>query len=188
MIEIPAEVVTKIKSFPIPLIIGVSGLGGAGKSSFAHALGRVISAPVIGVDSFQKNRTDQEYSMWEIMDYERLEREVIKPFLAGEPLLRYGHFDWDTNGIELTKEVSHQGVIIIEGVGLFRPELNNCFGYKVWVDCQAEEATARGKKRDREQYQNPQDESWDGVWKTNDQECVIDYKPKEVADLIFDNG
>src|SRR3989344_284212 len=187
MTEIPAEVIAEIRLLPRPLIIGVSGFGGAGKSSFANALGQAINAPMIGVDSFQKNRTDHDYSMWEIMDYGRLEQEVIQPFLSGESALKYCHFDWEANGISLTKEVIANGVIIVEGVGLFRPEFNSYFGYKVWVDCPVEDATARGKKRDREKYQNPQDESWDGVWKRNDAEYFSSYKPKSIANLVFNN-
>jgi uridine kinase len=51
-----------------PLIIGVSGFGGAGKSSFSNELGKPLDAPVISVDSFMKDRTLQEYSLWEVME------------------------------------------------------------------------------------------------------------------------
>ena len=187
MIEIPVEAISKIRDLPKPLIVGVSGLGGAGKSSFANALGESIGAPIIGVDSFRKNRTDHGYSMWEIMDYPRLVTQVIKPFLAGEESIRYGHLGRTTNGIRLDKTVRAEGIIIIEGVGLFRAGLKDYLGYKVWVDCPVEEAIARGKKRDREEHQDPQDESWDGIWKRNDQEYVSKYKPKEQANLVFSN-
>lgn len=187
MIEIPANLLAEITALPKPLIIGISGVGGAGKSSVAHALAEAVKAPVVGVDSFQKNRTAHDYALWNIMDYERLEQEVIKPFVEGATLLRYGHFDWATNGVALEKEVLAGDILIIEVVGLFRPELNRYFGYKIWVDCPKEEATARGKKRDREEYNNPQDESWDGVWKRNDAEYFEAFQPRAVADLIFKN-
>jgi uridine kinase len=168
-------------------IIAVSGVGGAGKSTLANLVAKEINAPVIGVDSFMKDRTISGYSNWEIMDFARLEREVILPFLASANPLEYGHFDWSANKVIKTISVSHNGKIMIEGVGLFRPELNRRFAYKIWVDCPAETATERGKKRDRDEYQNPQDEHWDGIWKKNDEEYLAAFKPKETADFVFDN-
>lgn len=187
-VEVSADLIEHIQSLETPLIISISGFGGAGKSSFAERLGLALGAPVIGVDSFMKDRTSQEYSRWEIMDFDRLEKEVIRPFLSGTNPLSYGHFDWETNGVNLQKEVNHDGILIIEGVGLFRPELNEYFGYKIWVDCPMEEAIRRGKKRDREVYHNPQDESWDGVWKRNDREYLSAFNPKDAADRIVSNG
>ncbi|MDE1924960.1 MAG: AAA family ATPase [Patescibacteria group bacterium] len=184
--DISSDTVAQIKTFGIPLLIGVSGFGGAGKSTFARALGEALGAPVIGVDSFMKDRT-ADYSRWEGIDYARLKAEVVVPFLAGANPIRYGHFDWTTNGVIKTNEIQHDDIIIVEGVGLFRPELKDLFGYKVWVDCPVDEATRRGKKRDREEYKNPQDENWDGIWKRNDEEHFEAHSPKEAADFIFKN-
>ena len=83
--EIKKEIIEKIKSLSLPKIIGISGFGGSGKSSIAKAIGLVINAPVVGVDSFQKDEVfDTQYSLWNIMDFERLEKEVLKPFLKNK--------------------------------------------------------------------------------------------------------
>jgi uridine kinase len=185
--DISPEIVVHIKSLKIPLIVGVSGFGGAGKSTFANALGTILGAPVIGVDNFMKDRTLKNYSLWEAMDYARLKREVLETFVAGRNPLHYGHYGWGPNAIIETKDVPHRGIIIVEGVGLFRPEINQYLGYKIWIDCPVEEGIKRGKKRDRDEYHNPQDEQWDGIWKKNDVDYFEKYKPKEVVDLIFSN-
>jgi len=117
----------------------------------------------------------------------RLEKEVLQPFLQEKDPIRYGHFNWDENKITETKEIPHTGYLIIEGVGLFRSELLKYFAYKIWVDCPMGEGIARGKKRDREVYHNPQDENWDGVWKKNDKECLENFQPKESADIVINN-
>ncbi|OGC54112.1 hypothetical protein A2797_02650 [candidate division WWE3 bacterium RIFCSPHIGHO2_01_FULL_48_15] len=181
------QILENIVALKEPTIIAVSGVGGAGKSTFANRLGEEMNAPVIGVDSFMKDRTNTDYSNWNIMDFARLEQEVVLPFLSGKNPLQYGHFDWGTNKVVKTIEVPHNGKIIIEGVGLLRPELVKSFAYKIWVDCPVEDATERGKKRDREEYQNPQDEHWDGIWKKNDKEYLAAFNPKETADFILDN-
>lgn len=186
--KIPENIISEIHSLKRPIIIGVSGFGGAGKSSFAKELGIVINAPVIGVDSFQKDGAfDTEYKLWEIMDFARLEKEVLQPFRDNQKVIQYGHFNVPSKSISETREVENRGKIIIEGVGLFRPELLKYFDYRIWVDCPLEEATERGKKRDREEYNNPTDEQWDGIWKKNDEEYFETFNPREKADITFQN-
>jgi uridine kinase len=122
------------------------------------------------------------------MDFDRLEREVLIPFADKQDIIRYGHFDAKTESISETIEIQNAGILIIEGVGLFRPELMKYFTFKIWMDCPIEEAIARGKKRDREEYGNPQDELWEGIWRENDMQYYETYKPKEAADVIIANS
>jgi len=185
---IPANVISEIEAMPKPLIIGISGFGGAGQSTAAIALGKKIQAPIVSVDSFFKNSKDNNYERWEIIDFARLMTEVIIPFRSGKNPIRYGHFDWNMNRIVEEKEVHHDGKIIIEGVGLFRVDLNECLDFKIWIACSPIQATERGKKRDREEHQNPQDELWDGVWKRNDEQYLHSFQPEEAADVIVDNA
>ncbi len=185
--EVPSGLIKKINALSRPAIIAVSGFGGAGKSTFAEALGAAISAPVIGVDSFATDRLDINHSLWGSVNFARLEQEVFIPFAEGQNLVTYGHYDWNVNGIGNTVDVQHSGILIVEGIGLFRPELLKYFSYKIWIDTPMDEAIRRGKKRDREVHQNPQDEKWDGVWKRNDLEYFETFKPREIADLIVEN-
>ncbi|MDP3795136.1 MAG: hypothetical protein Q8R13_04400 [bacterium] len=187
MIKIDQKLVEKLFEIKTPMIIGVSGFGGAGKSSFAKALGEAVKAPVVGVDSFQKDGAfDTDYKLWEIMDFARLQKEVLQPFLKGDGV-KYGHFNVPTKSISETREIENTGRLVVEGVGLFRPELLKYFAYKIWVDCPTGEAIARGKKRDREEYNSPSDEYWDGIWKKNDEEYFEAYKPKGAADFVISN-
>lgn len=187
--EITDELLQSIGNFPKPTIVAISGFGGSGKSTIAKQLGEKLNAPVIGVDSFQKpGAFNTKFSLWNIMDFERLEDEVLKPFFRQDSLIRYGHFNAPTESIDKTVEVENVGFLVIEGVGLFRPELDKYFTYKIWIDVPVEEATERGKKRDREEYHNPMDEQWDGIWKENDLEYYATYKPQETADLVIKNA
>lgn len=186
--QIDQKITERIKSLHRPAVIAISGFGGAGKSTFASFLSEVLGAPVVGVDSFMKDRTLSEYSLWEVMDFRRLEREVLAPFSRSENPLHYGHFDWFANKILETRVLQHQGILVVEGVGLFRPELLKYFSYKIWIDCPIEEATARGMKRDREEYINPQDEMWGGIWKQNDLEYFEKFAPKQATNIIVDNS
>jgi uridine kinase len=182
------DILTKISSLPKPAIVGISGFGGSGKSTIAAQLGKELCAPVVGVDSFQKKGAfTTTFSMWNIMDFKRLEKEVLEPFSKGLDVT-YRHFDAEKEILLNTVTIPNKGMLIVEGVGLFRPELLKYFSYKIWIDMPIDMAIARGKKRDREEYGNPTDEQWDGVWKDNDLEYMRVCKPNEVADDLIDNS
>ena len=128
---IPYTLIARITLFQSPYIIAISGFGGAGKSTFASALGNAI----------------------------------------GE-----------------IRELPLTECVIVEGVGLFRPTLLSCFSLLIWVDCPIEEAISRGMERDREEYNNPQDETWEGIWKRNDEEFYAAFDPRKAAHIIIDNS
>lgn len=175
------SIITKLQT---PSIIAISGFGGSGKSTFANILLSETNTPVISMDEFIKDKEITDYKLWDWYDYDRLEDEVLIPFLNNKNLLIFGHFDWLENKVNGNLEIKHSGKIILEGLGSFQPRLLKYFSYKIWVDCQIEEAIKRGKERS----QNDGDQHWDGLWKQNDLEFYEKYKPKEVADLIIDNN
>jgi uridine kinase len=183
------KLLEELKKIDKPSIIGISGFGGSGKSTTAKKIGQELNIPVIGVDSFQKGGVfDTEFKLWEIMDFKRLEDQVLIPFLNNQKLIKYGHHNAPTRSIDEMFEITNNGVIIVEGVGLFRPEMSKYFSYKIWVDLPIEEAIKRGKFRDRYEHGTPTDELWDTIWKDNDLECFELFKPKENVDFIVDNS
>jgi uridine kinase len=186
--QIDKEIVEKIRNLPTPAIVAISGFGGSGKSTAAHTLAEILHAPVISVDQFGIDRSIEDYTHWKGMDFGRLEKEILIPFYKGENPVRYGHWDHAANTVVKTVDVPHSGLLIIEGVGLFRPELSKYLTYKIWLDVPQHIANARGKKRDREVHKNPQDEKWDDPWKRNDEEYFSEYKPKEMADVVISNS
>ena len=183
---LPEAILQDIASLPPRSVVVVSGFGGAGKSTVAAHLGQALGLPVVGVDEFIIDRTLSDYHRWELMDFARLEREVIVPFLLGR-LVRYKVFDWKANTPRTERELPAADRLLIEGVGLFRPALLRHFALKIWVDCPLEEAIGRGKRRDRDVYHHPHDETWDGIWKRNDQECFDAFQPLATADRILPN-
>ncbi len=167
------------------MIIAISGFGGSGKSTYAQKLSFQLGAPIIDIDTFCKNTELKDYSYWDIMDYKRLEEEVLKPYSEGFKMIKYGVFNWEKNRIVNQTTISFKDSIIIEGVGLFRPELLKYFDEKIWMDMTIEESIKFGKNRDETDYGLDSNPLWDGLWKDNDLECFKKYKPLEIADKII---
>lgn len=180
------KIIGEVDNTHKPAMIGISGFGGCGKSTLASSLNNKLGGAVIGVDSFCKTTDNIEYSMWNIMDYERLENEVLMPFCRGNSV-RYKPFDWKNNTLGQIKEVSSE-ILIVEGVGLFRPELMKYFNITVWIDCSIEEAIKRGSNRDLEYYGVDNIKLWNGIWKENDMNCFDKYVPLENVDFIFESS
>ena len=62
------------------------------------------------------------------------------------------------------------------------------FSCTIWIDCPIQEAVERGKRRDREEYNHPQDEYWDSIWKKNDLQCFEEFSPKANVDFVVDHS
>lgn len=181
-----SKIIQTIIKLKEPAIIGISGFGGSGKSTLARELAFEIDAPIIGVDSFYKSNEIIEYQLWDIMDFNRLENEVLIPYTLGNNTISYGEFNWEKDQVLESTTITAHNYLIIEGVGLFRPQLMKYFTYTIWIDCPIEVAVARGKRRDREDYGVPQDENWDGIWRNNDLQYFKRFLPKESADFILE--
>jgi uridine kinase len=178
------QIVEAIRDLSTPAVVAISGFGGSGKSTFAQRLSSAIHAPVIGVDTFCTSTEQVEYRRWEIMDFARMEREVLIPFTSGASSLVFGEFDWEKNIVVDVTTLQAPSVLIVEGVGLFRPTLLPYFSYTIWIDCPLDVAIARGKRRDREEYGVPHDTHWDGIWRDNDVQCYQEFSPMNTADCL----
>lgn len=177
------ELLVKITGLKPPAIIAISGFGGCGKTSLANYLSAKIKAAIVPVDAF--NKRISQYSNWDLMDYKRLENDVINPFKLGANPFTYANDigEGTVNNII----VKHYGRLIIEGVGLLRANLMKYFDCSIWVDCPLDVAVARGKKRGRGEFHNPHDEEWEGIWKQNDLQYFEKYNLLELVDYIFSN-
>ncbi len=182
--NIDLKLINKISSFKKPAIVAISGFGGSGKSTFAKLLSDKINSPVVSIDTF--NKRVEKYTEWNLFDYDRLVKDAIKPFLDNKPVIEYKSDSGE--GLVENLSIPNTGILIIEGVGLLRPSLMSYFNYSIWIDCPIDNAVKRGKKRDREVWNNPKDELWDGIWKDNDLECFQKFKPDKLADLIINNS
>ena len=171
------------------LPVAVDGRGGSGKSTFARRLAGELSrvgvaAAVVPVDDFYRPPSEEGPEPEGMFDLARLERDVIAPYLAGEPA-SYRPFDWNAGGVSpVARRVGTPEVLIVEGVFATSPLLGGCHRLGVWVDALRAVRLERGLKRDGEAARA----TWTGVWMPREDRYFEETHPDLRADLVVDGA
>jgi uridine kinase len=180
-----ADAIRALPWSPRP-VVGVSGFGGAGKTTLASALAaRLDKAAVVPGDEFMRARPcAQRSDDWSCIDRERLLDQVLGPAKRGGPVT-YQVFDAELRTLGPWVSVDDESVPIVEGVGLFHPDLAGCFDLRVWVEVSLSDATAQGIWRDTHVWHNPQRDLWEQVWEPNDADFFARFRPDRAADILY---
>lgn len=174
-----------------PVLVGIDGQGGAGKSTLARQLMRALgsTALVVEGDDFYRDMPevarvalDARQGIDQYFDWQRLRREVMEPVRRGEPALRYQRYDWERGSLGTWVEIPTPDVVVVEGVYTLRPELRDFLHVKVYVE--ASEETRRQRQITRAENSN----AWIERWMAAEDLYVADTAPRAVADLVVTGG
>lgn len=144
-----AEKIKHLHRVERTLIIGIDGLGGAGKSTISEKLHNLLvsdnfNVTLLHIDDFihpRAVRYNNNYAEWKCYynlqwRYDYLTNKVIKPIRNNtdfnEKIELYDK-DNDTYFLSQTN-VPAGSIVIIEGVFLQRRELNGVFDYIIYID------------------------------------------------------
>lgn len=165
-------------------LIAISGFAGSGKSRFAEQMAAALpNAHTVPVDQFWLIDWDRRGPDWPGFDRGRLKAEVLEPIRAGERV-RFRPFDWHTGDFGETVELPPLNFLIVEGVGLFHPDIDELFDLKIWLDAPMEQAHENALCRDHKEYQVDHEKVWEEIWIPNDLEFERTFQPKQRADLV----
>lgn len=187
------------------LRVGVDGLTAAGKTSFGHELAELVShrgRTVLraSLDDFKKPWKDRHrYDRESGEGYYRsaFDYAAVRTLLL-EPASADGSGNCVLCSIDPLTQVDHSAVItpappdavlIVDGVFAFRPEINDLWDFRIWLDIEAETSVRRGTMRDH------------GTWAGSEAEAIHRYRylvaerryinevdPTHLATIVIDNS
>ena len=184
-VQAVAAAIDQLRTGKQSLVVGVSGYAGSGKSTLARDLVTRLdgSVRIRGDDFLDPSRSHHRSPDWDGVDRLRLLQQVISPFRAGQAS-SFQRFDWSTGQLAAPESLPDAGVLIIDCIGLFHPDLHGAFDLAIWVEAEPEVAAQRGQDRDR-QLGRKHDALWSDVWVPNDRDFDQGFSPREFANIIY---
>ncbi len=168
-----------------PIVVGISGFGGSGKSSLAAALASVLAGAVQirGDDFLDPVLSHRRSTDWAGVERTRLADEVLRPFRESRAST-FRPFDWGSRSLGVPQPIPKGDVVIVDLIGLLHPEIDDVLDLKIWCDVDLATATAWGKARDA-RFGRAHDRLWDEVWVPNEIDFVGRFDPRRRADVIL---
>ena len=175
------DILEPIRGLPgSPVTIGISGYGGSGKTTLAQGMADQLSASVVSLDEFGTRAVFTRSDDWDGFDRKRLLRQVLVPLHRGVRELSYDScHDW-ASWATVSTHVLVERFLILEGVGLFHPDVIPYLDYRLWLDVPLAEATAQGVRREQERGRDPGDVG-QLLWEPNEVGFERKFHPKEWA-------
>lgn len=190
--------IQKRKEEKKPFIVGITGIDGAGKTTFAAALekyllSRYYQTQRIHLDDFHNPRairyagddlTENYYQR--SFNLDDLINKLLKPLRQNSDFsTRLPALNLQTDKYEIGKEYSFNPntIVILEGVFLFRKELSQYIDYMVFLEIPFKESIRRAKVRDPQAVT----EKYEIKYLPAQRKYLNSYPPDTHADMIIDN-
>lgn len=187
------------------LLVGIDGFTAAGKTSFGHELAEVISVagrrPVLRatLDDFKNpwrdrhlyDRESGEGYYRNAYDYEAAKRLLLDPCRSSratacalcsiDPLTQRDH------SAEVTP-LGPDAVLIVDGVFAFRPEINEYWDFRVWLQVDAELSVQRGAERDQDWAGTEAESIHRNRYLVAERIYLQEADPLPMMDVVIDNS
>jgi uridine kinase len=199
-----ADLIAAIR-LPHVVRVAIDGVDAAGKTTLADELRPLVEArgrPVLraSIDGFHRPRaeryrrgpTSPEGYYFDSFDYAELRRELLGPLgPGGSGLYRARVFDLyaDEPVDDSRARALEDGVLLFDGIFLLRPELNDLWDFRVFVEVHAEEALRRALVRDEDVFGSPDEalRRYRNRYVPGQRLYLDEVDPTAIADVVFVN-
>lgn len=201
-----SEFIALRKSDDKPLVVGINGVDGSGKTRFTkNLLSFLDQAVCIHIDNFH-NPKHHRYSRGEqspegyyhdSINYDHFADEALRPIKRTQTYpVRVKSKLLDL----VTDQEDHQfidvfsnSIVLVEGVFLFRPEIAQFLDVKIFIECSFEITLERMKQRDVEDQSDHQAlkeyaHRTQQKYTPGQKLYFRDVSPQSMADVVIDNN
>ncbi len=137
-----------------PVLVAIDGRCGSGKSFLCRLLGEVYDCNQIHVDDFflrPEQRTQERLTeVGGNVDYERFQKEVLKPLLTRRQVFDYQRYDCMQQRLTKLVTVREKPLTIIEGSYSLHPYFGDIYDLKLFMDLDKETQKQRLLERNGE--------------------------------------
>jgi uridine kinase len=191
---------------PHPVRVAIDGVDAAGKTTLADELAQPLRArdrPVIraSVDSFHNPRVlryrrgpdSPEGYFYDSYDYATLKTLLLDPLGPGGDLhYQTTLFDWRTDSpAPYSWHHAHPtSILLFDGIFLLRPELENCWDFRIFLQVTFDTALQRSIQRDTAPSGTPEAvrDRYERRYRPGQQLYLHACRPAEHATIVVDNN
>lgn len=190
---------------PRRLRVGIDGLTASGKTSFgnelADAISRSAGRPVLraSLDDFKRpwserhlyDRESGEGYFRNAFDYHRVVALLLEPCGADgsgacvlcsiDPLTQVDHSS-------VVTQAEPDAVLVVDGVFAFRPEIDDYWDFRIWLEVDAETSVERGAARDRSWAGSDAEEVHRDRYLVSERIYLAEVDPLRLVDVVIDNS
>lgn len=202
--QVVNEILVKRKEMPTEqsLLVGISGIDASGKGFITAKLaGEIqkqnINAATINVDGWlnlphvrfsEINPAEHFYNFG--LRFEEMFKKLILPLKENCSIRLTADFAEET-AMEFRKheyDYENIGVILLEGIFLFKQAFRDFFDLKIWIECSFETALQRAIARSQE-HLSPEEtvKAYETIYFPAQKLHFAKDFPQEAADLIYQN-
>lgn len=192
MTETPTALVDRVRRLVAvldrPPVVGISGHGGAGKTTLARGLAATFGlapAQVVALDRMYAAGARDATGLRDLHDWTAVRATLAS--LRSDPAperLTYPTRQW--SGEEGVHDVPRPSVVLVEGIRLFWPDTLDLFDLTVWIDLDPATAGARAVARNREQGDDDgEPDLWRSRWLPEGTAYEREAEPARLADLVL---
>ena len=183
-------------------LLGISGVDTSGKTEFCAGLARYLKSvglpcAVLHLDDFHnpaalRRKGENEISAYfdNAFDLQKLESEVLRPLKTHENLHRTVRCltpDTDKYDREITLDIEETELVLLEGVLLFRPPIDEYLDARIWLEISFNEVLRRARLRDVPKYGEAFLERYKSKYIPIQEKFIREYDPKGKSDAVIDN-
>ena len=160
------------------MLIGIDGVGGAGKTTLSNFLKENLpNLTIVQLDDFYSTKLNRA-------DRTRVLKQVIQP-LEKDIQARYQIFDWVADSLTDWFAIEPGGLVVIEGVSALHTDFVESYDFRVWIECFPSVGFKRGVRRDKIRDGVDNTDKWVNIWMPEEKEYIEQQDPKQHADFVL---